>query len=125
MDRAISLNEEDIDKAMNKDEAGEELLEVIGKMNFHINPPLQDLLPPPSLNKMNKLSRINKLIKLQRMYFGKDKQANSKLEAASINEFGKKYPSSSVNGRLEDLYTNKIYCLSEEVINKDRYKSVD
>ena len=58
------------------------------------------------------------------MYFVKDQEARSKLEAASINEFGKKYPSSSIDGRLEDLYTDKIYCLSEEVINKDWYKSV-
>ena len=57
------------------------------------------------------------------MYFGKDKQANSKLEAASINEFGKKYLSSSVDGQLEDLYTDKIYYLTEEVISDNRYKS--
>ena len=41
MDRAISLNKEDVDKTMNKDEAGEELLKVIDKLNFHINPPVE------------------------------------------------------------------------------------
>ena len=34
MDRAISLNEEDTVKAANKDEAGEDLVEVINKLIF-------------------------------------------------------------------------------------------
>jgi len=53
---------EDLYKAVNKDEAGDELLEVIQNLNFHVNPPLRDLLPPPSLNRMSKSVRIKKLI---------------------------------------------------------------
>ena len=61
IDKDTSLIVEDLDKAVKKDDAGDELLEVVQNLNFHVNPSLRDILPPPSLNKMSKSDRIKKL----------------------------------------------------------------
>ena len=63
---ATSLIEKDLDKVMNKDESNQELLEVIEQLNWHMNSPLSELLPPPTLNRINKSARIKKLIELRR-----------------------------------------------------------
>ena len=58
------------------------------------------------------------------MYFDKDKEARSRIESEVRDKFNQQYPSFSNESRLGDLNSNSIYCLSEEVLKLDRYKSV-
>ena len=77
-----------------------------------------------SLSKLGKADRIKKLVELRNQYFHKDKDARSKNENIAREAFEEKYSSISLDGELEDLLAGKIYCLSEDVMKWDRYKSV-
>ena len=118
MDRVVSLSEEDLDRAMNKEEAGEELAVVLDALNFELSPPLPKLIPIPTLSQLNKSDRIEKLIEYWRMYFEKDKVVKSRLEQSARKEFEERYPAFTTESRLKGLHVEKIYCLSDEIMGE-------
>ena len=81
IDRAISLDKTDLDKAMNKDESWEELLEVIDLLNSDVCPLSEKYISQPSKSKMNKVERINKLIELRKLLFEGDSDVKAKKES--------------------------------------------
>ncbi|KAL7526067.1 hypothetical protein ACHAXR_001297 [Thalassiosira sp. AJA248-18] len=121
MDKVTSVIYDDLDKATNKDEAGELLNRVIDQLNGDAS--IISMVPPVALYKMNKRERIIKLIEYRRLYFRKNKEEPGWLTIEARQAFGEKYPAFSQERRLEDLYTNKMYCLSEEVLCSERYRS--
>ena len=98
------VSKEDLDKAMSKDEVGEEISLVVDQLNSTAG-----ILPIfINLNTMNKSVRIDKLIELQRLYFAKDKEAKDRLEAAARKAVGEKYPDLASDSSL-DIFTDKMY----------------
>ena len=55
------------------------------------------------------------------MYYQKDKEAQSREDRAARDAFEKKYPPFAKVGNVVDLYSEEIYCVSEAVINEERY----
>ena len=64
------------------------------------------------------------MIELRRFYFDKDKEARQVEENKARDAFAKEYPEFSDNGEIQNLIKKDIYCLSNDVLNIDRYKSV-
>ncbi|KAL7540626.1 hypothetical protein ACHAXR_010257 [Thalassiosira sp. AJA248-18] len=122
IDREISTSKDDLKAAFNKNEVGKKLQLLANELNEDIDDP--DLAYVVRLNKLNKDDRIQKLIKMRKFYFRKDTSAMGRLEAAARKAFEEKYPSESsgiVTGEV--ILAKKIYCLSENVLQLDRYKS--
>ena len=113
IDRAISLEDVDLDKAMVADEVREELKKV--------NELLDTDGPSPTYRSMKKKDMITELIKLRKQHFAKDTAAKSLLETEAKQAFQGKYPEFDKESRITDLYTSKIYCLSANVLNWERY----
>ena len=72
---------------------------------------------------MTKPVMIRKLIELRTMHFDRDKSAESRLKGKVTKNFEDMYPLFSLDGHLDDLYSNIIYCISKRVLNLYRYKS--
>ena len=98
-------------------------MEVVDSLNFGSSTIVRSLIAAPELNKISKSEGIKKLTLYRRMYLEKDKEVKGRLDTAARKEFEQKYPSISDKGCHEDLYKNKIYSLSDVVLNDDRYKS--
>ena len=94
-------------------------------LNFGImiDQPVQSILPA-AMNKMKKIEMIKRLIVLRKMHFDGDKEARSRIESEVKDGFYQQNPSFTTESRLGDLYSKRIYCLSDEVLKLDRYKSV-
>ena len=50
--------------------------------------------------------------------------ARSRIESEVKDRFYQQNPSFTTESCLGDLYSKRIYCLSDEVLKLDRYKSV-
>lgn len=120
INRAISLVEDDLNKSMNSAEVGEEIEKVIDVLNFKIQIP--KLIPMPTLSKMNKVDRIKELIRVRKIYFEHDKDAESRDRDEVRKAFEERYPEFVDSNELANqIYNEKIYCLSDEVFNEARY----
>ena len=119
--KVSSVDGTDLNNAMNKDEVGKELLDIVEKLNFEVQ--VIQMVPSPKLSKLNKKQRIDMLIEYRKLYFEKEPGAKNKAEVSARKAFHDMYPEFSLNKRLEDLYNNKIYCLCKEVFDRDRYSS--
>ena len=119
--KVSSVDKTELNNAMNKDEVGKELLDIVEKLNFEVQ--VMQMISTPKLNKLNKKQRIEMLIDYRKLHFEKDPGARNKVEESARKAFNDMYPAFSLNKRLEDLYNNKIYCLSKEVFDRDRYSS--
>jgi len=86
LDRATSLVEDKLNASMTKDEAGEELKNVVASLNIDVYPIDADYGSSPSLSKLNKTQRIEMLIKLRTLFFGKNVTAKARCET-EVNEF--------------------------------------
>ena len=87
IDRSTSLSKNDLDKAMDKEEAAKQLLAVINALNQLPNSTAVPLIPPTIMNKINKAERIKLLVKHRNRLFVEDSAALSRLESKSVNEF--------------------------------------
>ena len=112
------------DASINKDEVGEKLQWVADKLNVDIEMDEPDLIYVVPIHKLNKEDRIKKLMQLRRIYFKSFSPASSSMEDAAGKVFEDRYPSvqsNDVSGEV--ILSKKIYCLSKNVLNSDRYKS--
>ena len=124
IDKFTSLDKDELDKSMDKDEVGVELNRVVHILTYTIVVPSMLKAPPITMNKMNKKERVKKLIELRRIYFKRDPTAKSKYESQVKVAFDVKYPQFTAQSRMYDLCSKKIYCLSENVLNLPRYKGI-
>ena len=76
------------------------------------------------VDKLTKKYRVEKLIVLRRLYFDIAKDARSESEIKAREDFEKEYCPISLDGEFEELTTGRIFCLSDGVMNLDRYKSI-
>jgi hypothetical protein len=95
----------------------------MASLNIDVSPLDADYVSSPSLSKLNKIQRIEMLIKLRTLFFDKNVTAKARCEAEVKELFAKKYPAFSTESRVRDLLNEKSYCLSDEVFGEERYKS--
>ena len=112
-----TLTKDDLDKSMNMGEVGVEIVKVIRVLNYNIQ--VTESISTPSLSKMNKGDRMKELIRLCKIYFRKDKEAERQCKKEVMEAFELKYSSAGDGEQLLDqLECEKIYCLSDEVMNE-------
>ena len=122
IDREVSLSASELDDALDKEEAGVKLNEVVDILNE-----TQSNVEDPFIVKvaqMSKEQRIKKLVQLRRIQFQRDATAQGVLEESARREFQQMY-TSEVGGTVRvdsDLLKKTIYCLSENVLDLQRYK---
>ena len=100
-----------MNKSLSKEEAGRYLTGVIQTLNELRVIPSVPLIPPSTMNKIDKKDRINELIKLRRRLFGEDDSAESRLKNEAIDAFERKYPASLTEEVREEVMKSKFFCL--------------
>ena len=120
---AISTSRDELDKALNKEEAGRYLADVIQKLNNLRVTPSVPLIPPGTMSKINKKDRINELIKHRRRLFGQDSLAESRLKSSAIAAFELKYPPSLTEQVRGEIMESKFFCLSDDILGQSRYSN--
>ena len=95
---------------------------MIEMLNEHLHE--SQAVKQSALSKMNKKARIKRLIELRRFYFDLESEARKEAEQKARDAFDKEYPEFTNDEEIENLSKREIYCLSNEVLNLDRYKSV-
>ncbi|KAL9178464.1 hypothetical protein ACHAXT_003794 [Thalassiosira profunda] len=117
IDRAVSVNTDELNKAMNKEEVAEEL-DALGNELYSLDVDFD-------VRKMTKKDMIKKLIELRRAQFDLDDGAKSKAHTDALEAFALKYPSEATPVSFEGLATTPIYGLSESVYEMARYKTTE
>ena len=112
-----------MDKALNKEEAGRYLADVIQKLNNLRVTPSVPLIPPGTMSKINKKDRINELIKHRRRLFGQDSSAELRLKSSAIAAFELKYPPSLTEQVRGESMESKFFCLSDDILGQSRYSN--
>ena len=118
MDRAGSIEKDDLDKAFTLPEACtcvKNTIQLLNDCNHEIR--------VPSLSSMNKSLVLKKLIEYRKLYFEGQPEEKSRLEDEAKRLFLEQYPEVSLEQRI-DVSESRLYCLSEEVLELERYKSV-
>ena len=99
IDRAVSVSEDEIDKAMDRHEVGTALNDLVIQLNEIQSTTNQISLQP--LYNMTKTCRIRKITELRRYYFELDNEARSVHEAEARREFNVRYPDFALDSSAE------------------------
>ena len=123
-----SVDEKELEKATNKEEALEELKSIIDTLNFGFlgsETGTRTFISDKGLGSLNKKDILKKLIEYRKRFFDQDKTAEKKAKEEAKKAFDGKYPEFSQDGRVQDLNSQTIYCLSDDILDLDVYKNSD